>query len=145
MKGRALTLLSSPYRVVPSRAGGPTRRNRYGTAPKRERPRGVGLTGVGARRRARRLPDVALEQHGPVLAVQRHVHDLPLGDASVEADLRGDAPDEEMDPASSRASGEACATDETPGEGEPLEKRGNVWNEREGSCALEQPLPGCPE
>ena len=32
MKGRALTLLSSPHRVVPSRAGGPTRHNPYGTA-----------------------------------------------------------------------------------------------------------------
>jgi len=34
---------------------------------------------------------------------------------------------------------------EAPGGEETLEKRGNVWNERKGSYALEQPLPGSPE
>lgn len=45
------------------------------------RPR---LTGVAAGLDGVPLPDVALEQHRPVLPVERHPHDLVLGDAAVD-------------------------------------------------------------
>lgn len=45
------------------------------------------------------LPDVALEEDGPVLVVQRHPYDLPLRDAPLQPDLRRHAPHEEAHPA----------------------------------------------